>query len=176
AGQCRLRPAVIDNQAMDYSELWSVAGVDRADAINVSYVDGSASYGGTPSDRSVIECIGELKRRGLRVMLYPFLMMDIAPDNSLPNPYGGASQPPYPWRGRITCEAGNDKSGAARSEVNAFSGTAQVGHFSVAGEEVSYSGPANDWGYRRLVLHYAHLAVAAGGVDGFLRGSEIDRK
>ncbi|SFI61183.1 baseplate multidomain protein megatron [Aerobium aerolatum] len=173
AGQCLLRPAVIDNQATDYSEPWSVAGVDRADAINVSYVDGSASYGGTPSDRSVIECIAELKRRGLRVMLYPFLMMDIAPDNSLPNPYGGASQPPYPWRGRITCEAGNDKSGAARSEVNAFSGTAQVGHFSVAGEEVSYSGPANDWGYRRLVLHYAHLAVAAGGVDGFLLGSEM---
>src|SRR5690606_29527363 len=29
------------------------------------------------------------------------------------------------------------------------------------------------WGYRRLILHYAHLAAAAGGVDAFLIGSEM---
>ena len=29
------------------------------------------------------------------------------------------------------------------------------------------------WGWRRMVLHYAHLARAAGGVDAFLIGSEL---
>lgn len=173
AGECLIRPAVIDNLATDYQEPWQVAGVARADAINVSTVNGAASYGGTPSDRSVVECIAELRRRGLRVMLYPFLMMDIAPDNALPNPYGGDVQPPFPWRGRITCEAGSDKTALARSQIAAFCGTTQITDFAVSGEDVEYSGPQDDWGYRRLVLHYAHLAVAAGGVDGFLLGSEM---
>jgi hypothetical protein len=30
-------------------------------------------------------------------------MMDVPIDNTLPDPYGGARQAPYPWRGRITC-------------------------------------------------------------------------
>ena len=38
---------------------------------------------------------------------------------------------------------------------------------------VGYDGDSGDWGYRRLILHYAHLAQAAGGVDTFLIGSEL---
>src|SRR5262249_4723565 len=34
-------------------------------------------------------------------------------------------------------------------------------------------GDDSDWGYRRFILHYANLAVAAGGVDAFLIGSEL---
>ena len=37
---------------------------------------------------------------------------------------------------------------------------------------MSYAGPA-EWSYRRMVLHYAHLCAAAGGVDAFLIGPEL---
>jgi hypothetical protein len=47
------------------------------------------------------------------------------------------------------------------------------GHFAVSGESVSWTGPSGDWGLRRMVLHYAHLCAAAGGVDAFLIGSEM---
>src|SRR5690606_35686958 len=49
---------------------------------------------------------------------------------------------------------------------------AQPGHFSRAGTQISYAGPA-EWGYRRFILHYANLCAAAGGVDAFLIGSEL---
>ena len=41
----------------------------------------------------------------------------------------------------------------------------------VSGQSVSWSG--GDEGYRRMILHHAALAIAAGGVDGFLIGSEL---
>ena len=51
-------------------------------------------------------------------------------------------------------------------------GTADAGDFTVDDESVVYSGPA-EWSYRRLILHYAHLAAAAGGVEAFIIGSEL---
>ena len=105
--------------------------------------------------------------------------MDIPAGNALPDPYTGASsQPAYPWRGRITVSpaAGQpgspDKTAAAATQVSAFLGTAQVSDFSISGGSVVYSGPA-EWSYRRFVLHYAHLAAAAGGVAAFIIGSEL---
>lgn len=38
---------------------------------------------------------------------------------------------------------------------------------------VTFTGAADDWGLRRMVLHYANLCAAAGGVDAFLIGSEM---
>ena len=49
---------------------------------------------------------------------------------------------------------------------------ASASQFGAIGETVTWSGGA-DWGYRRMVLHYAKLAQIAGGVDGFLIGSEF---
>ena len=55
--------------------------------------------------RACTHLIAELKARGLKVTLYPFVMMDIPAGNALPDPWtGAASQPAYPWRGRITCD------------------------------------------------------------------------
>lgn len=62
---------------------------------------------------------------------------------------------------------------AARDQIEAFCGTVQTGHFAVGGGAVTYLGPENDFGYRRQILHYAHLTIAAGGVDTFLIGSEL---
>ena len=46
------------------------------------------------------------------------------------------------------------------------------GHFSLSGESVVYSGPA-EWSYWRMVLHQAWLAKAAGGVTAFVIGTEL---
>ena len=172
AGQCRILPGVEVSARQEESSVWSVSGIAREDAYVVSRVNGRPAYGGTPSDASVVAAIRDLKARGLEVYLYPFLMMDVPVDNSLPDPYGGARQAPYPWRGRITCHPQSaDGTTAAKNQVEAFVGDAGAGDFSVSQEAVV--GPAADEGFRRLILHYALLAEAAGGVDGFLLGSEM---
>ena len=65
------------------------------------------AYGGTPSDDSVRQAVAMLKARGYHVTLYPFLLMDIPPDNELPALSGVGVQPAYPWRGRISAAAGD---------------------------------------------------------------------
>jgi len=184
AGHCRIRPGVEVSAKSTTPENWSVDGVSRSSAHLVSRDEQDRpAYGGTPSDSAVVQAILELKARGYRVIFYPFILMDVATDNELPDPYsnGAASigQPTYPWRGRITCSpaagyAGNpDKSAAAGSQVAAFFGSAQPSDFDVAGERVAWDGDPDDWGLRRMILHYAHLCAAAGGVDAFLIGSEL---
>ena len=51
-------------------------------------------------------------------------------------------------------------------------GSCVPGHFSVSGSSVIYSGPVQ-WSYRQMILHYATLCAAAGGVEAFLIGSEM---
>jgi hypothetical protein len=154
AGQCRVLPGVEVSVRRRESRAWRVAGLNRAQAHLVSRHDGGPAYGGSPDDRSVIEAIRDLKARGLKVTLYPFLLMDIAEGNGLADPYGGAEQAAYPWRGRITAyPMSADKTAAARTQVSTF---------------VTRSD-----GYRRFIRHYATLAKEAGGVNGFLLGSEL---
>jgi hypothetical protein len=174
-----IKPGVEAAVKTTYPETWSVNGVDRAGAYVVSQIGGRPAYGGTPSDESVVEAIADLKARGLRVLFYPFLFMDIAAGNALGDPYTGAgSQPLYPWRGRITCDPAPgvsgtpDKTVAATAQVNAFFGSAALSDFSVSGTSVTWTG-GSDWGWRRMVLHYANLCAAAGGVDAFVIGSEF---
>ena len=183
AGNCTIRPKVELPQKNTTPE-WRVNGVARAQAPVVSRDDrGRPVYGGTPSDFSVVQAIRDMKARGLRVTFYPFLMMDVPADNALPDPYSdnaaAIGQPVLPWRGRITCSpaagfAGTvDKTGTAASQVAAFFGNAQSQNFAVSGDSVTWTGPVGDWGFRRMVLHYAHLCAVAGGVDAFLIGSEM---
>ncbi len=159
AGDCRIVPGVEVEARRDESDPWSVAGIGRGGAHLVSLKDGGPAYGGTPSDASVRAAITDLKARGLKVYLYPFVMMDIPPGNGLADPYRGGEQAAYPWRGRITCHPAPgqigtvDRTSAARGQVEAFAGRAE--------------------GYRRMVLHYAGLVGDAGGVDGFIIGSEL---
>ncbi|WP_409560110.1 glycoside hydrolase/phage tail family protein [Hyphomicrobium sp. MC8b] len=178
AGECRIKPGVETRHKSTAPLNWSVAGVMRDTAYLISTRDGNAAYGGTPSDETVIAAIADMKARGLNVTLTPFVLMDVPAENALPNPYGGASQPVYPWRGRITChpapgQSGSpDKTAAAATQIASFVGTAAVSDFSVSGTTVHYSGPA-EWSYRRMVLHQAYLAKAAGGVEAFVIGTEL---
>lgn len=181
-GVCQLRPGV-ESAAKNEQPVWSVNGVLRAGAHLVTQIDGRAAYGGTPSDRSVVQAIAAIKARGLRVTFYPFILMDVPPGNTRPDPYsdGAATvgQPVFPWRGRITCSPAAgftgtvDKTAGAATQVSAFFGAAAVGQFAVAGTTVSFTGSPSDWGLRRMILHYAHLCAAAGGVDAFLIGTEM---
>ncbi|WP_108485417.1 baseplate multidomain protein megatron [Oceaniglobus ichthyenteri] len=184
AGHCQVRPKVELAAKNTTPQTWSVNGVNRAAAHLVSR-DGEnrPNFGGTPADFTVVQAIREMKTRGLRVTFYPFVMMDVAPGNTLPNPYSDnaaeTGQPAFPWRGRITCSpaagfAGTvDKTATAAAQVAALFGAATPASFSVSGQSVSWTGPSGDWGLRRMVLHYAHLCAAAGGVDAFLIGSEM---
>ncbi len=179
AGECALKPGV-DTAAKTTSPItWSVAGLGRGGAHLVSLKDGRPAYGGTPSDQTVIGAIQDLKARGFDVTLTPFILMDVPDGNALPDPYSAAtSQPAYPWRGRITVDPAPgqpgtpDKTAAAATQIAAFVGAASVSDFEVAGTSVVYSGP-EEWSLRRMVLHYAHLALAAGGVSAFVIGTEL---
>ncbi|SHF32187.1 Putative phage tail protein [Ruegeria intermedia] len=184
AGHCTIRPGVETATKTTTPHVWQVNGVNRAAAHLVSTdADGRPVYGGTPSDAAVVQAIKELKARGYRVTFYPFLLMDVPEGNTLPDPYSDnastVGQPAYPWRGRITCSpaagyAGTvDKTATAAAQVSAFFGKATPADFAVSGESVSYTGPSGDWGWRRMILHYAHLCAIAGGVDAFLIGSEL---
>jgi hypothetical protein len=184
AGNCKVRPGVEVAAKTTTPAVWTVNGISRTDAYLVSRDAGDRPvYGGTPADFAVVQAIREMKARDLRVTFYPFLLMDVPAGNSKPNPYSDnaseAGQPAFPWRGRITCSpaagyAGTvDKTAGAAAQVAALFGTATPAMFSVVGETVTWTGPVGEWSLRRMILHYAHLCNAAGGVDAFLIGSEM---
>jgi hypothetical protein len=177
-GTCQIRPGVEVANKNTAPESWVAGGVGRSAAHVVSSVNGAPAFGGTPSDESVVRAIQDMRARGLQVMFYPFVMMDVPAGNSLPNPYGGVGQPAYPWRGRMTGSVAPglsgtvDKTAAAATQIAAFVGAASPAQFVTGGTTVTYSGPL-EWSYRRMVLHYAKLCQLAGGVEAFLIGSEL---
>lgn len=92
-GVCSIRPASEFNSqgARVYPADWTVAGYNRNNAHQILHFgDGSPTFGGTPSDISILHLCQELKARGYKVMLYPMLQVDtITPFSK-------------PWRGRMT--------------------------------------------------------------------------
>ncbi|GMG81241.1 glycoside hydrolase TIM-barrel-like domain-containing protein [Paralimibaculum aggregatum] len=180
-GQCRVEPKVEARNRSASPEPWRVAGLTAETAPLVSQdAEGRPVFGGTPSDGSVVRAIREMSARGLAVMLYPFLLMDIPAGNALPDPYGRPEQPAFPWRGRITLAAAPgepgsaDQSAAAAAEVDAFFGTVTAADFTVDADAgtVAYAGP-EEWSWSRCALHMAALAAAAGGVEAICIGSEM---
>ena len=179
AAHCTIRPGVTQSALPGVSREWTVAGHSRAQARLMSQVDGAAAYGGTPDDASLKALIQELNRRGLKVTLYPFVMMDIPAGNGLPDPWGAAEQAAYPWRGRITAtrapgfDGTPDRTASIHGELAAFLGNTAAATAHDIPALPDWAATANEWGYRRLVLHYANLAAEAGGIDAFLIGSEL---
>lgn len=169
AGSCQLYPSTTYiggafekwNGSAWVSGDWQCSSLDQGmtDAlIPISANGGEFAYGGTPSDQSIVECIVDLKSRGLRAVFYPFILMDL---------------PAKPWRGRVSYSP--DLSTNATNAVSSFLGSAIPAHFTrdTLNKTVSYSGPVTDFTYRRMILHYANLCIVAGGVDLFLIGSEL---
>lgn len=170
AGECEIKPKVEIKSKATFPREWSAGGLDRASADLVSYVNGKPAFGSAPDDLSIMNAIKDLKERGYRVLLYPFIMMDIANGNELPDLDGSTGQPVYPWRGRISADYAGG--GTVSAKIDALAGTAAPGDFSTGSDVPVYSGPA-EWSYRRFILHLAALARNAGGVDAFLIGSEL---
>ncbi len=80
---------------------WSVAGYTRATApIILFFPDGSPTYGGTPSDKSIIDLCVYLKSKGLNVLFYPMPLVDTTTDI--------AGEDNKPWRGRIAPSSAAD--------------------------------------------------------------------
>ncbi|MEM6423450.1 MAG: glycoside hydrolase TIM-barrel-like domain-containing protein, partial [Pseudomonadota bacterium] len=179
-GRCRVEPRIEEAGRRAEPSDWQVTGLTPFTARAVGRdAEDRPVYGGTPDDLSIIAAIREMNARGLKVMMYPFLLMDVPEGNGLTDPWSGAAdQPVYPWRGRITLDAApgqagsTDQTAAAAAEVAAFFGTARAADFGTGGSRPSYSGPA-EWTWRRFVLHLAALAKIAGGVDAFCIGSEL---
>ncbi|CAA2137804.1 baseplate multidomain protein megatron [Methylobacterium bullatum] len=165
-GRCTVTPKVDRPDKATHGDTWSVAGLTRDEVKTVSTAPmGGAAYGGTPSDAGLGRLVAELRRRGLEVVLYPFVMMDVPAGNGLPDPRDANAlhQPPYPWRGRITCAPAPGQPGSPDGTAAASAQVAAFFH--------------NPDGYRRFLLHYADLAAgwAADGVSlsGFIIGSEF---
>jgi hypothetical protein len=178
-GSCSVKPKVEQTAFEGQGMAWRAGGLSRAQAETIVQVNGRPVYGGTPSDASVVEAIRAMRAEGLDVMFYPFLLMEQGAGNGRPDPWSDAGdQPVYPWRGRITLSeapgrtGSPDRTAAAAAQVAAFFGTTAPSDFTVSGGKVDYSGPAA-FGYRRFILHYAHLCKLAGGVESFCVGSEM---
>jgi len=142
----------------DYSELGNLKiefnnSDPNATVYNFDFNDppGSPVYGGTPSDISVREAMQNIKGRGWRALFYPFILMDMAR---------------FPWRGRIEADTVAD--------TNTFLGTVTPAHFSLVSGKVNYTGPADEWSQRRMILHYATLLsdIMQPG-DAFVVGTEM---
>lgn len=182
-GNCEIKPKVetnVDKTTTPYA--WNVGGVDYSSAELVSSDgNGHPRVGGAPSDRTVVEAIQFLRSKGLDVTLYPFIIVDVPPTNNLPDPHNPSNtQPAMPWRGRITCYPAAGVSGspdgttAVNAQVDAFFGAAQPNDFAwdASAQHVTFSGAANEWSFRRHILHLAKLAEIGGATD-FLIGSEM---
>ena len=80
-------PACEYNNLPTYPDDWVVGNYNRTNARVIGTdCDCLIRYGGTPSDNSVVRYVKEIKKRGLKVCLYPMLMVDT--DEK-------------PWRGHI---------------------------------------------------------------------------
>ncbi len=181
ASSCQIRPGVETLTRSTTPLSWGVNGKTRATAHLLSRGADGVGFRGTPSDQTVIAAIREIKARGLRVTLAPVLMLDIPASNSRLDPWTGAApQPAYTAANRITASlapglpGSPDLTATMASEIAAFFGAATPAQFGISGETVRWNGPASDRGLRRFVLHYAHLAARAGGVDAFLLGPRLD--
>ncbi len=181
AGECRIKPGVDTITKSTAPVAWSVAGVSRADAHVVSEKDGRPAYGGTPS-----RCVCRRSDCGPQGARHRRCADAVHPDGRSGRQRAARSlqrmrprSRPIPGDGRITCDPAPGRPGtpdktatAARqiAHVRRHSGRCRLRHL----RRRPSSTPAPTSGrFRRMVLHNAFLAKAAGGVDAFVIGTEL---
>ena len=115
----------------------------------------------------MLHAIADLKARGLRVVFYPFILMDIpAAIRTGSRPIPGAGASPAIRRPASPARPTRRRSSSRRSMP--LSAAPSPRDFAASDGAVVYSGPA-EWSLRRMVLHYAKLCALAGGVDASSR-------
>ncbi len=88
AGDCIIEPGVeYQTGAITSPDTWQVGSYTRSTARQITLINGSPQYGGTPDDSGLIRYLDELKDRGYNIMFYPMIFMDTEGK---------------PWRGDIT--------------------------------------------------------------------------
>lgn len=85
---CKILPGVEfkDGQSTQ-PDIWSVGRYNRSNAHQVTLKDGRPIYGGSVADASILRYLDEMRSRGLKIMLYPMIFVDL---------------PDKPWRGHIS--------------------------------------------------------------------------
>lgn len=89
AGTCTIMPGVeyVDKFA-ETTEEWRVGNFTRSTARLISRDhNNNPRYGGSVNDAGLVKYLAELKARGLKVMFYPMIFLDV---------------PNKPWRGHLT--------------------------------------------------------------------------
>ena len=186
AGHCRIRPGVEVSAKSTTPENWSVNGVGRGSAHLVSRDDA-----GPPGlRRHAVRQRGGAGDPGAEGARLPRHLLPVHPDGragrqrrcrtrtrttprrpaSRPIPGAGGS----PARRRRATPAASTRAPprARRSRRSSAIGRSRPTSTSTT-STVEWDGDPDDWGLRRMILHYAHLCAAAGGVDAFLIGSEL---
>lgn len=91
AANCIVEPCVeYGTSARTEPDEWSVAGRTRSTARVIGYENNAPRYGGTPSDAGILRLVTALRARGLKIMFYPMMLMDVTGK---------------PWRGTLTGSA-----------------------------------------------------------------------
>lgn len=160
AGTCIIEPRVeYPDTAEDSPNAWSVGTFDRSNTpVVMHFPDGSPTFGGTPSDGSIIRLCQELKNRGYNVMFYPLLQMDII-------------SPAKPWRGMLTPANATDAAQwfTKTNGYNAFIShyynlaalTANIDAFVIGSEFVGMTSATFSSGVYPAVTGFSNLATAA---------------
>ncbi len=112
---CEIWPCVeYQTNTVTTPDDWQVAGFTRSTARQIGNDAGVLRYGGTPDDGSMVRLLTELHARGLKIFLYPQMLMDISGK---------------PWRGNVT--------GAASDVATFFTKTrgynAFISHYATLG-------------------------------------------
>jgi hypothetical protein len=142
-GECEIRPGVESRSRITPQVQWQVGTNARGQAYLVSSDDEGRPNYGGTPSDESI-------LQAIQTLKQRGFKVTLYPFILMDIPDGPS---PFPWRGRIGSSDGTD--GHARI-------AAQVAQF--------FDGPN---GFRNFVLHYAELAQQAGGVDGFVLGSEM---
>ena len=171
ANTCEIKPKVANRETVE-NFLWEVNGLGNGEVELLTRVNNQPAYDGTPADISIIRIIRYLKEQGFKVMFHPFIMVDAEG---------------YPWRGRIGKGQTFENYNKANQASDRFFGKGiEPEQFNVAAQNastVTWNNPQtndsfndenfNQWGFFRMLYHYAHLCSIAGGVEEFLLGSEL---
>jgi hypothetical protein len=168
AGTCTIIPKVeFHGTTQVLPQDWNVAGISRAAApVVLQFGDGKPTYGGTPSDHTVVQICAALKARGLNVMLYPMIFVDtITPE-------------PKPWRGRIVpanasdCNSWFTKANGYNAFIMHYATmmSGKVDAFVIGSELVGMTGFTDTPGSYPAVTR---LAALAGSVKAAMPGTII---
>ena len=174
AGACEIIPKVeFQGSTRVLPSDWSVAGISRNEAEEVLRFPldegqeiGSPTYGGTPSDHSIVQLCQELQNRGLKVMLYPMPFVDMI------------TPIPKPWRGRIIPASASDANGwfTKSNGYNAFIThyanltKDKVDGFVIGSELIGMTGYTDSAGSYPAVNQLVNLAATVKSIMGAATG------